>query len=98
MSQEVELKFHIALADVPRLLEHPLLQEAAQGAFRSESLVSVYYDTPKLDLNRHRITLCVRRQGPHWRQTVKANGTAAAGLHARTEEECEVAEDMPDFG
>jgi triphosphatase len=97
MSQEVELKLRIAPADIPRVLDHLLLKETAQGEFHSEPLVSVYYDTPQLDLKRQGITLRLRQQGSQWIQTVKAAGKVAAGLHERAEEEWETEENLLNF-
>src|SRR5215813_8046168 len=97
MSQEVELKLGIAPAEVPQVLDHPLLSETRQGAFQAQPLVSVYYDTPQLDLQRRGIALRLRQQGARWIQTVKAYGTGAAGLHDRLEEEHETAEHWLDF-
>jgi inorganic triphosphatase YgiF len=97
MSQEVELKLRIAPADIPRVLDHPLFKETAQGEFQSELLVSVYYDTPQLDLKRQGITLRLRQQGARWIQTVKAAGKVAAGLHERVEEEWETEENQLNF-
>src|SRR5262245_53886457 len=97
MSQEVELKLRIASADIPRLLNHPLFKEIAQGEFHSELLISVYYDTPQLDLKRQGITLRLRQQGSQWIQTVKAAGKVAAGLHERVEEEGETEENQLNF-
>jgi inorganic triphosphatase YgiF len=97
MSQEVELKLRIAPADTPRVLDHPFFKDIAQGEFRSELLVSVYYDTPQLDLKRQGITLRLRQQGSQWMQTVKAAGKVAAGLHERVDEEWETDENQLNF-
>jgi len=97
MSLEVELKLRIASADIPRVLGHSLFKEIAQGEFQSELLVSVYYDTPQLDLQRQGIALRLRQQGSHWIQTVKAAGKVAAGLHERVEEEQETEANLLKF-
>jgi inorganic triphosphatase YgiF len=97
MSQEVELKLGIAPGDVPQVLDHPLLSETRQGAFQAQPLVSVYYDTPPLDLQRRGIAVRLRQQGARWIQTVKAYGKGAGGLHDRREEEQETAENRLDF-
>jgi len=97
MSQEVELKLRIEPDDIPRVLDHPLFKETAQGEFHAEPLMSIYYDTPRLDLKRQGIALRLRRQGAQWIQTVKAEGKVAAGLHARAEEEWETEENLLNF-
>src|SRR6266850_1519266 len=97
MSLEVELKLRIASADIPRVLGHPLFKEIAQGEFQSEPLVSVYYDTPQLHLQRQGIALRLRQQGSHWIQTVKAAGKVAVGLQERVEEEQETEENLLKF-
>jgi triphosphatase len=60
-------------------------------------LVSIYYDTPDLALNRKRLTLRVRRQGRRLVQTVKAGDFAESDLLARREWEDVIASKRPDI-
>jgi triphosphatase len=89
MNNEIELKLLIAPADVRRLQRLPLLKGCTRRTLRSQRLVSVYYDTPALDLNKHGVAVRLRRVGRRWIQTVKTAGTVAAGLHDRPEWERE---------
>lgn len=97
MGNEIELKLRIAPADVQRLLRHPLLKACTRRTLRAQQLVSVYYDTPTFDLNQHRVAVRLRRVGRRWIQTVKTEGTVAAGLHDRPEWESEAREHTLDF-
>lgn len=94
---EIELKLRLSRQSLPRLLRHPLLAAAAAGSGRTRRLLSLYYDTPRLDLNRQRVALRLRKVGRRWIQTVKAEGTVSAGLHRRPEWEAPLAGGRPDF-
>ena len=97
MANEVELKLLIAQGDIERLLHHPVLETVARRELSPQQLLSVYYDTPDLDLKKHRTALRLRRTGARWIQTVKTEGKVAGGLHERPEWESETAEDTLDF-
>lgn len=97
MPHEVELKLLIAPADVPRLQRHPLLQTHTQRRLPTQRLLSIYYDTPELTLQKSRIAVRLRKIGRRWVQTVKTEGRVTAGLHERPEWECETKEHTLDF-
>lgn len=97
MANEVELKLLIAQGDIERLLHHPVLETVARRELLPQQLLSVYYDTPDLDLKKHRTALRLRRTGTRWIQTVKTEGKITGGLHERPEWESETAEDTFDF-
>ena len=59
-------------------------------------LVSIYYDTPDLALNRKRLTLRVRKEEGSFVQTVKAGDFAGSDLLARREWEDVIASKRPD--
>src|SRR5215468_8793541 len=92
-AQEIEIKF----ATPPELLlrlQHQFRAKAIRTA-KPKSLVSVYFDTDKLKLHKHGLTLRVRRDGKQRSQTVKVeNGHA---LTASGEWERVVQSDQPDF-
>jgi inorganic triphosphatase YgiF len=56
----------------------------------TEHLVSVYYDTPSLDLAQRDMGLRLRRVNGQWIQTLKLGEQAGAGLHQRPELEAAV--------
>ena len=97
MHSEVELKLLIAPTDIWRLQRHPLLKALTRRKLPSQRLVSVYYDTPDLALRKHSVAVRLRRVGRRWLQTVKAEGSVAAGLHERPEWESETVENTLDF-
>ncbi|MBC7453532.1 MAG: CYTH domain-containing protein, partial [Massilia sp.] len=73
---ETELKLSIAQPDLARISQHPLLTEHARATPREHRLTDTYYDTPRLELWRHGVTLRVReegasKEGVKWIQTVK---------------------------
>ncbi|HJU49611.1 MAG TPA: CHAD domain-containing protein, partial [Pseudogulbenkiania sp.] len=63
---------------------------ANAAAPETEQLLSIYYDTPTLELAQRDIGLRLRRVGDHWLQTVKLGEQAGTGLHQRQELETEV--------
>src|SRR5262245_44461510 len=89
-AREIEIKFAAPAELLPRL-RHQLPAKASRAA-KPKSLVSVYFDTDKLRLHKHGLTLRVRRDGELRVQTVKAgNGTT------RGEWERKVRSDEPDL-
>src|SRR4029453_4811099 len=97
MNSEIELKLLVAPTDIWRLQRHPLLKALTRRKPPSQKLFSVYYDTPDLVLRKHRVAVRLRRVGRRWLQTVKAEGSVAAGLHTRPEWESKTTENTLDF-
>ncbi|CAH1070343.1 Adenylate cyclase [Candidatus Nitrotoga sp. 1052] len=97
MHTEIELKLLIDSANIPQLLQHPLLKSACKSGPLRQKLHSIYFDTPDLELMRQRIALRLRQAGGHWIQTVKGSGNVEGGLHQRPEWEVPVTGGMPDF-
>jgi inorganic triphosphatase YgiF len=83
---EIELKFLCAPEDLGRVLA-----AAPEGADDTRELISVYFDTPELDLKRAGASLRVRESQGRRVQTVKRGD----GL-AREEHETPIAGDAPD--
>ena len=93
MNVEIELKLRVPPEAVARLQRHPLLKSAS----RPVKLVSVYFDTPSLDLKSKAIALRLRKEGKRWIQTVKGGGSVLAGVHTRHEWETPVVRKALDF-
>lgn len=89
---EFEIKLELPSARPLRLADLPALCQTSRTV-RSETLVSVYFDTDRLKLGRHKVTLRVRRIGRQHVQTIKTGD----GLFERGEWETAIASDHPDF-
>ncbi len=89
---ELEIKLELPSGRAVRRADLPAPLQA-RDAIRDERLVSVYFDTDRLTLARHRMTLRVRRIGRDYVQTIKAGD----GLFERGEWETAVASDRPDL-
>jgi triphosphatase len=92
-AKEVEIKLQLPSASPARLQQLPLLRDA-NGAMQQQSQVSVYFDTDKLKLRRHGLTLRVRHVGDRYVQTIKSDN---GGLFERGEWETEIESDQPDL-
>jgi len=86
---ESELKIALGPDDLARLRRHPALAGLRVAPRRTETLVSVYYDTPDQALAAAGTSLRLRRVGRGWVQTVKrrAGGEAAGGFFSQRESE-----------
>jgi inorganic triphosphatase YgiF len=87
---EVELKLLVAPDDLAKVDRHPAVRALRRGGGHKVALATVYYDTPDADIARAGVALRLRRDGKRWVQTLKAVGTAVAGLHQREELEWDV--------
>jgi len=91
--KEIEIKLQLPSAAAASLAGVPLLRQAGESK-QSEKQLSVYFDTKRLKLKRHGLTLRVRHVGDRYIQTVKSeNGS----LFERGEWETEIASHRPDF-
>ena len=93
---ETELKLRLDAEHAARLWRHPYLKSVADGRPVRRLLLSIYYDTPDLELMRQGVALRVRRSAGRWIQTVKTGGEERGGLHQRPEWEAELPEGRPD--
>ncbi|SFB13829.1 Inorganic triphosphatase YgiF, contains CYTH and CHAD domains [Collimonas sp. OK607] len=94
---EIELKLLLNPSDVSSFKRHPLLKHYAIGKPQSRQLISIYFDTPDLYLQKNHTALRVRKVGARWVQTCKSGGQATAGLHQRPEWESDIGGAAPDL-
>jgi triphosphatase len=95
VATEIELKLALPKSAARAVRAHPLLLAAPPP--KRTRVRAVYFDTPELALREHSAALRVRRAGGVWTQTFKHGGVAGAGVHSRTEAECEVPGLAPDL-
>ncbi len=85
MTIEIELKLQLPRSQNRRFQQWlKTHQPQAEGPV-IEHQVSIYFDTPALDLAHQGMGLRLRRQGNHWIQTLKLHQQAGAGLHQHQE-------------
>jgi inorganic triphosphatase YgiF len=94
VTEEVELKLSAAPRTLARLASDPLLGKPS-GA--PQSLVAIYFDTPRFSLWRQGLVLRLRRERGRWVQTVKGQGALDAGLHRRIESSSRARSSVPDL-
>ena len=94
--QEIELKLEVAPAELEKVLAHPLLSDRSDGS-ATQTLHSTYFDTPEHTLQQAGISLRVRRNGDQFIQTIKAARAPDGVALARSEWECEVDGNSPDY-
>jgi inorganic triphosphatase YgiF len=92
-AKEVEIKLQLPSASLARLRQVPLLRDA-NGAMQKQNQLSVYFDTDKLKLRKHGLTLRVRHVGDRYVQTIKSDN---GSLFERGEWETEIESDQPDL-
>ncbi|HUO22044.1 MAG TPA: CHAD domain-containing protein [Caulobacteraceae bacterium] len=81
-AQEIELKFELEPDALDRLEERLTVRAGAHKPKPAQTLVSTYYDTAGLALQKARVTLRVREDGRRRIQTLKTEGD---GLFTRGE-------------
>src|SRR5712671_5371481 len=96
ISTEFELKLAAPAAKLQKLKLALQAIPTVKSEARSK-LVSTYYDTPALALHRERLSFRVRKQGPKFVQTVKAENPAQADVMERNEWEDQIASKWPDL-
>jgi triphosphatase len=93
---EIELKLELKKSDMPALVRSATLRQSAARA-KTEELVSTYFDTAKLKLRKHGISLRIRRVGDRHIQTIKRDSVDGGAALSRDEWEREVEDGTPDF-
>lgn len=83
---EVEIKLTALPPDVPKLRQ-ALLEISGRTDPRASMLVTTYFDTPDLALLHQGKILRIRRDGPNFIQTVKADNVSGTIFLARNESE-----------
>ena len=96
---EMELKLEVMPKSLDRLRRHPAFAGQDGNAGTTQTLVSVYYDTPDFLLHRKGLSLRLRTHGKGQKriQTIKADQGSTAGLFERSEWEREVDGNRPDL-
>jgi inorganic triphosphatase YgiF len=92
VSTEVELKLVTSQSALRKAMALPWLRKMAGDTVKQQHLTSVYFDTPKLTLRDHGVSLRVRRVGDQRLQTIKATSGA---LVTRDEWEQSIEGDQP---
>ena len=83
MPHQIALKLAVTEGRHSALLRHPVLLKALSR--EQQQLVSIYYDTRRLDLRKKGIIVRLRKNGPAWQQTVKRQRDSHGGLTQRPE-------------
>jgi triphosphatase len=97
MAEEIELKLRLAPDRVAQLKRAVRPRAIGQARGRARRLVSIYFDTPRLDLQSFGAALRIRQQGQRRLQTLKLPTEDASGLQIFQEIERPVAADLPDL-
>ena len=86
---ETELKIRLGEDELAQLRQLPALADLRRAEPRTETLVSVYYDTPGQALAAAGVSLRLRRVGRRWVETIKRRSGDAAegGLFSQLERE-----------
>lgn len=78
MSQQITLKLAVAEGRHSAVVRHAAFLKAVRC--EQHHLVSIYYDTRRLDLRRKGVILRLRKNGPAWEQTVRRHEHSHCGL------------------
>jgi inorganic triphosphatase YgiF len=95
--QEIELKLELEPEALGQVLAHPLFEAQARANPVTQTLQSIYFDTPDQVLRQAGISLRIRRNGHQRIQTIKAARSLDGVALTRSEWEHEVAGDRPDY-
>jgi inorganic triphosphatase YgiF len=93
---EIELKLELRNSDMRALAQNATLRQSATRA-KTEELASTYFDTAKMKLRKHGVSLRVRHIGDRYMQTIKRDRPGDGAALGCDEWECEVADGRPDL-
>src|SRR5215471_15594091 len=96
-ARELELKLEVPIHSLHRLSRSSLLQAARKQSSKPATLVSVYFDTDKLNLRNKGLSVRVRRVGRRHVQTIKQETGESAVLFARNEWEHQIGGSQPEL-
>ena len=97
MPEEVEIKLRLSPDRASRLKRSALLRSLVRARGRTRHLLSIYFDTPRLELKAAGAALRIRHLGQRKIQTIKLPAGAETGLQTLREIESDVAGDSPDL-
>lgn len=97
MNEEIELKLRVTPSLAARLKRSEILHSCASGRAVTRRLLSIYFDTPRLDLKSLGGALRIRNVGRRRIQTLKLPVEDVTGLQVFHEFERDIAGDTPDM-
>ena len=100
MAEEIELKLLMTPQALAKMRRNPVLRSLAQTRARGQTLESVYFDTPELELKSAGQALRIRHVGAKRVQTLKSPAPKAQrvnGAQHFLEFETEIESDRPDL-
>lgn len=94
---EREIKLQVSAGNAGQILQAPAISDVLVDSGSADELTSTYFDTPDIRLHKAGASLRVRATGERRVQTLKFDGSIAAGLFEREEFESEVQSEFPDL-
>ena len=95
--EEIEIKLRVPAKSAGAVKRSSLIRDHKTARARGRQLVSVYFDTERLDLHSAKAALRVRHMGRAREQTLKLPKGIATGLQSRAEWNAFIDDDRPDL-
>ncbi len=95
--EEIEIKLRVPANAAGAIKRSPLIRDHKTARARGRHLLSVYFDTERLDLRAAKAALRVRHMGRAREQTLKTAKGMTAGLQSRSEWNAAIEGDQPDL-